>query len=159
MMAERIHQPDCVRGAISDGFPRTIAQAEWLNRYLQGRTSEGIAWDRTPPIVIQMNVEEDDSFVAWLDVGYVLLAEESIMSGSSLPARYHVCTFDRTMLITNRDDAAYLIRGRLKIYKQEALPSRSTIVRKLDCVRLTAIVPWSSVAAETLAIVRSRDRP
>jgi adenylate kinase len=35
IIAHRLNEPDCSRGAIFDGFPRTIAQAEALDRLLE----------------------------------------------------------------------------------------------------------------------------
>jgi adenylate kinase len=37
IIAERLDQPDCAMGAVFDGFPRTIAQAEALDRLLESR--------------------------------------------------------------------------------------------------------------------------
>lgn len=43
ILQDRLEQPDAVgHGAILDGYPRNIAQAEWLDAYLDGK-GEGVA--------------------------------------------------------------------------------------------------------------------
>ena len=52
MIAERIAEPDCAKGFILDGFPRTVQQAEALDEMLAARKLGGI--DR----VIELAVDE-----------------------------------------------------------------------------------------------------
>lgn len=37
VLQDRLAQPDAQNGVILDGYPRNVAQAEWLNQYLQNR--------------------------------------------------------------------------------------------------------------------------
>ncbi|MFQ5535351.1 MAG: adenylate kinase [Sphingomonadales bacterium] len=52
IIAERLGQTDCANGAILDGFPRTVAQAEALDEMLRDK---GLKLDH----VIEMSVDEE----------------------------------------------------------------------------------------------------
>jgi adenylate kinase len=52
IVSDRIEQPDCANGFILDGFPRTVAQAEALERILD---EHGIDLDA----VVELQVDED----------------------------------------------------------------------------------------------------
>jgi adenylate kinase len=55
IVAQRLRQPDCQAGYLLDGFPRTIAQAEALDRML--------AQQNTPlDVVLELRVSEEELF-------------------------------------------------------------------------------------------------
>ena len=51
IIAERYDQPDCAKGAVFDGFPRTIPQAEALDAMLAGR-------GRKIDVVLELKVDD-----------------------------------------------------------------------------------------------------
>ena len=51
IIAERYDQPDCAKGAVFDGFPRTIPQAEALDEMLKAR-------GRRIDLVIELKVDD-----------------------------------------------------------------------------------------------------
>jgi adenylate kinase len=51
IIAQRYDQPDCAKGAVFDGFPRTIAQAEALDRMLAERS-------RKVDLVLELKVDD-----------------------------------------------------------------------------------------------------
>ncbi|NQT16025.1 MAG: adenylate kinase [Planctomycetes bacterium] len=55
IIAERLAEPDCQTGYLLDGFPRTIAQAEALDRIL---TDQNTPLD----VVLELNVPEEELF-------------------------------------------------------------------------------------------------
>src|SRR5262245_51919483 len=52
IIAERLKQPDCAKGVIFDGFPRTVAQAKALDAMLSGHR-------RQIDAVIELKVDEE----------------------------------------------------------------------------------------------------
>jgi adenylate kinase len=52
IISDRYDQPDCAKGAVFDGFPRTIAQAEALDRMLAKR-------GRKIDLVLELKVDDD----------------------------------------------------------------------------------------------------
>jgi adenylate kinase len=52
IIAERLDKPDCTGGAVFDGFPRTVPQAEALDEMLAGRSSKIDA-------VIELRVDDE----------------------------------------------------------------------------------------------------
>jgi adenylate kinase len=52
IIAERLDQPDCAMGSVFDGFPRTIAQAEALDRLLESR-------GKKIDVAIELKVNDD----------------------------------------------------------------------------------------------------
>jgi adenylate kinase len=119
MVADRLDQPDCARGFILDGFPRTVPQAEWLDKVLETKTFAGRPMQ---PVVIDISV------------GYNQLLQR-LTGRRSCPACgriYNVyfqpprvadtCDVDGSKLLTRKDDAEDVISERLKEYERLTLP-------------------------------------
>ena len=116
MIAARIAEPDCARGFILDGFPRTVPQAEALDAMLAARRS---ALDH----VILMEVDE----AALIDrlSGRFTCGQ----CGASYHERYHrpqaegVCdSCGSTNLVHRADDRPEAVATRLAAYRNQTAP-------------------------------------
>ncbi len=94
IIAERIAQPDCAKGFILDGFPRTLKQAAALDELL---TAKGKKLDA----VIELKVN-DDALLSRIENR----ARETIAAGG----------------VPRADDNAEALKKRLAVYREQTAP-------------------------------------
>jgi adenylate kinase len=112
IVAERLKQPDAAKGFLFDGFPRTVAQAESLDKVL---AESGNALDA----VISLEVDEEE-VVKRLSSRKVCADCGAI---SAAPADNNdKCKACGGKLYTRTDDQPDAIRTRLQVYRAQTEP-------------------------------------
>jgi len=117
MVADRIKQPDCGRGFVLDGFPRTVAQAEWLDRELAGKTGS-----MRPTVVVDVDVSYNQ-LLQRLTGRRTCPVDGKIYNIYLQPPKEEgVCDVCGTQLFQRVDDTEEVISERLKSFERQTLP-------------------------------------
>ena len=115
MVAARLTQPDCSRGYVLDGFPRTLPQADWLDAYL-AETNPGY-----PVVVISLVVERDD--LLRRITGRRICPQGHIYNiYSQAPKVDGICDIDGSELQQRKDDTVAVFEERMKVFEEETAP-------------------------------------
>jgi adenylate kinase len=117
MVADRIKQPDCDRGFVLDGFPRTVAQAEWLDSELAGK-----AGNTRPTVVIDVDVSYNQLLQRLTGRRTCPVDGKIYNIYSQPPKEKGVCDVCGTQLFQRVDDTEEVISERLKSYERQTLP-------------------------------------
>ncbi|MCR5783623.1 MAG: adenylate kinase [Clostridia bacterium] len=126
IIRERLAQPDCAGGFILDGFPRTIPQAEALDKM-------DIRIDR----VIEISVP-DEAIVARMSGRRVCSkCSSSYHIVNKIPAKEGICDVCGGELIMRSDDNPETVLERLRVYHEQTEPLKEFyagrgIVRAVD---------------------------
>jgi adenylate kinase len=116
MIADRISKPDCAAGFILDGFPRTVPQAEALDRMLEDK---GLKLDQ----VIEMKV--DDAALVERITGRYTCSKcgQGYHDKFQKPKADGVCDVCGSTEFTRRaDDNAETVTTRLAAYHKQTAP-------------------------------------
>jgi len=115
MIRERLARPDCIAGAILDGFPRTPSQADALTSMLiefKGKV------DAVPFIT-----GKEDVLVERLSDRWTCRASGHIFNQKSNPPReVGKCDFDGSELYQRDDDKAETVKRRIQVYLDQTSP-------------------------------------
>ena len=109
MLANRVAQPDAQRGFLLDGYPRTVEQAEFLDRLIAER-------HLSKPVILHLDVPLDAL------VGRLTSRRQCPKCGTIYnllhqpPKKAGFCDNDGTPLVTRKDDQDNVVKERLKNY-------------------------------------------
>lgn len=114
MVLGRLSEPDCSRGVLLDGFPRTIAQAQALDKGLQdvGRQID---------LVIYLNVPRQE-LLERLSGRYICRANQHVYNIHSRPPKVPgICDIDGSELYQRSDDTVEGVQRRLDIFFNQTI--------------------------------------
>ena len=115
LVAERLDAPDAKKGFILDGFPRTVAQAEALERLLEDR---GLAVER----VIYFEVSEKELLRRLTGRRMCRQCQHPYHIEFSPPKRAGRCDQCGGELYQREDDGEAAVRHRLEVYATQTVP-------------------------------------
>ena len=153
MVAERLARPDTARGFILDGYPRTVAQAQWLDGYLADKRFENQGDRKLLPIVISIQVSYNQLLRR-------LTGRRSCPTCGRIynvyfqpPRVADLCDVDGAKLVTRRDDCEEVISERLKAYERQTLPLADYYQAKGQLVEINGDQDMNAVTTEALKVI------
>jgi len=150
MVEDRLNRQDCDRGFILDGFPRTVEQARWLDKYLASRSFGG----RTlGPVVISIDVSYNQLLQRLTGRRSCPVDGTIYNVHSKPPQREGVCDSCGTPLVQRKDDREEVISERWNEYERKTLPLADYYRRQGRLQRLNGELPVEQVTADTFALV------
>jgi adenylate kinase len=144
MIKDRLSRPDCVKGALLDGFPRTPAQAEALASMLAELNGKVLA-------VPYINVAED-ILIERLTGRWTCRAQGHIFHEKyNPPKQAGHCDFDGSELYQRDDDKAETVIRRIRVYMDQTEPLIAYYKQRGLLLEVDGTKPIEQVTEDLLA--------
>jgi adenylate kinase len=147
MIKDRLIRPDCEAGAILDGFPRTPAQAEALERMLSGFNGKV---DYVPFITAAEQILVERASGRWTCRAQGHIYHEKF----NPPQTPGVCDIDSSELYQRDDDKVETVSNRIKVYFQQTMPLVEYYRRKGVLMEIDGSQPVEQVTENLLASLK-----
>ena len=149
MVRDRLSRPDCAKGAILDGFPRTPAQAQALETMLadfKGRV------DVVPYITADESILVERIGGRWTCRANGHIYHEKF----NPPLKPGVCDVDGSELYQRDDDKAETITNRIRVYLAQTAPLVDYYRARGTLVEIDGSSPVEQVSENLLIAVRKQ---
>lgn len=147
MVAERLGRPDAAGGALLDGFPRTIPQAEELDRILDDLNAS-----LTGVLSISVPVEELVKRASGRRI--CRSCGKSYHLTFNPPAEAGICDVDGGELYQRDDDLPDTVRQRLEVYQGQTSPLADYYRKRGNLREINGDQPIDKVAADIAEVVK-----
>jgi adenylate kinase len=155
MVKYRLREQDCARGFILDGFPRTPAQAGWLDAFLEHEFFDNSHVGNCRPIVILIDVDYNQLLLR-LTGRRTCLANGHIYNVHFQPPREdEVCDLDGSKLVIRNDDREEVIRERLTAYELQTRPVAEYYHQQGRLFAVDGSLPVDTVTQEVFREIES----
>ena len=115
MVADRLAQPDTIRGFILDGYPRTLNQALWLDTKLA-------ADPHVLPVVAISMVVDNEQLKHRITGRRISPVGRIYNIYSNPPARPGICDVDGSVLVQRPDDSEAVFADRMRTFEEQTTP-------------------------------------
>jgi adenylate kinase len=140
MVADRLAADDCKNGALLDGFPRSVPQADWILSWLSGRSARVVSLE-VPEALVVARISGRRVCIRCSTPYHV---------DSGVPA---VCACGSTEIVQRADDQEGVVRPRMDTYRRDTAPVLGVLGAVLPVHAVDGVGPVDEVRTRILQAV------
>ena len=147
MVKDRLARPDCKAGAILDGFPRTPAQADALQKMLAGFSGN--------VDVVPFITAAPETLIERVSGRWTCKAQGHIYHQKFNPPKVAgKCDADGSELYQREDDKAETVARRIKVYLEQTSPLVDYYRTQRKLVEIDGAQPIETVTSALLSAIK-----